>query len=765
MAPVAVSPRARVSVEVPPAYQIIAVGDRDRVNRTTHSITDERKPTQRAGTPLIIDNGSYELRAGFATASTSTAPTLSFENVVSKFRERKTNKSFMLAGSDCFADTQSRAGVKSAFDGDVVTNMDIMENVLDYAFLHLGINSSTVNHPILMTETLCNPTHSRTLMNELMFETYQVPSICYGLDSLFSAYQNGISDGLVISSGRNSTTLLPMLDGKGMVDFSKRLNWGGQQASEYLLKLVQLKYPAFPTRVTLPQAAWMQENMLQVQDGEQESYEEFIGRLSNPDELAKEDKILQFPFTAETKEEKSQEEVDAALEKRRENGRRLQEQAQKTRLEKMLQKENDLKYFEQVKEWKSKERKAEYFKRLESEGFKGENDLESTIRNLQMTLKKFRAKQLGEEEGDEQIAVEVPSFALVEVPDDQLDEEGVREKRKQRLLKAGYEARLRAKAEKEEERRQVEAQLEKDDNERINDPRGWASKKRREYEDTIQRIKERKRKKEMLNDRKSLAAQQRMKNITSLASDAPTGASKRKRRGGGGGGAGGGGDDDTFGADDDDWAIYREIQNDEDSDVSEEENSTLTALEQRLLDHDPTFTASDTYESHLKRKNKLTSTFLRGYYPEWDVEDVAQQHQIHLNLERSRVPEVLWKPYFAGVDQAGIDEVASFILGNFSVDDKRSRLMNNVFVTGQHTQYPNFDTRLYHSLRATQPAALPVRVVRAKDVRFDTWKGMRKWALDDQASFERASISRKEYEEKGSEWFKEHSFASNLGGE
>lgn len=443
-----------------------------------------------------------------------------------------------------------------------------------------------------------------------------------------------------------------------------RLNWGGSQAADFLLKLVQLKYPAFPVRVTPSQAAWMQENMLYMQGGEHETYEEMIGRLSYPDELAKEDRVVQFPFVAEVKEEKTQEELNATLEKRRENGRRLQEQAQKTRLEKLVQKENDLKYYEQLREWKSKERRAEYFKRLESEGFNSEGELETTIRKLQAVLKRSRAKELGEEE--EQGATEAPDFKLVETPDDQLDEEGIREKRKQRLMKAGYEARLRARAEKEEEKRLAELQLKQEDDERINDPRGWAAKKRKEYEETIQRIKERKRRKAMLNDRKSLAAQQRMKNITSLASDAPANPSKRKRRGG---------EEDTFGADDDDWAIYREIRNDDDSDVSEEETATLMSLQERLILHDPTFSSSDTYDAQLKRKNKLTTTFLRGYYPEWDMDDIAQQHQIHLNIERSKVPEVLWKPYLAGVDQAGLDEIATFILGNFDLE-KRGRLMN-----------------------------------------------------------------------------------------
>ena len=51
---------------------------------------------------------------------------------------------------------------------------------------------------------------------------------------------------------------------------------------------------------------------------------------------------------------------------------------------------------------------------------------------------------------DEDIA---PSFPLLDIPDDQLDAEGLKQKRQQRLNKAGYEARMRTKAEKEAERR------------------------------------------------------------------------------------------------------------------------------------------------------------------------------------------------------------------------------------------------------------------------------------------------------------------------
>lgn len=37
----------------------------------------------------------------------------------------------------------------------------LQEVMLDYIFLKLGVNADTVQHPILMTEALCNPVYTR----------------------------------------------------------------------------------------------------------------------------------------------------------------------------------------------------------------------------------------------------------------------------------------------------------------------------------------------------------------------------------------------------------------------------------------------------------------------------------------------------------------------------------------------------------------------------------------------------------------------------
>lgn len=64
------------------------------------------------------------------------------------------------------------------------------------------------------------------VMNELLFEGYSVPSVVYGIDSLFSYYaNNGTKDdgGIIISSGNTSTHIIPTIGDRGILSKTKRL--------------------------------------------------------------------------------------------------------------------------------------------------------------------------------------------------------------------------------------------------------------------------------------------------------------------------------------------------------------------------------------------------------------------------------------------------------------------------------------------------------------------------------------------------------------
>lgn len=99
-------------------------------------------------------------------------------------------------------------------------------------------------------------------------------------------------------------------------------------------------------------------------------------------------------------------------------------------------------------------------------------------------------------------------------------------------MKAGFEARVRARKEKEREREEREREARLEQEEREQDLEGWSNKLRGQQEALMAKIKERSRRKNALSDRKSAAAQARMKNIANLAADDRV--PKKKRKGGGG---------------------------------------------------------------------------------------------------------------------------------------------------------------------------------------------------------------------------------------
>lgn len=99
---------------------------------------------------------------------------------------------------------------------------------------------------------------------------------------------------------------------------------------------------------------------------------------------------------------------------------------------------------------------------------------------------------------------EEPNFTLIDVPDHQLDEDGLKEKRKQKLMKAGFDARERAKAERDAEKERLvglhkmqsvvppfaelnaasvqEEERKRDEEARLADPEKWLADLRTQHE-------------------------------------------------------------------------------------------------------------------------------------------------------------------------------------------------------------------------------------------------------------------------------------------
>lgn len=418
------------------------------------------------------------------------------------------------------------------------------------------------------------------------------------------------------------------------------------------------------------------------------------------------------------------------------------------RAEKLAQNENDLEYYRNLLSFAETESKRDFQRRLETDGFGELSEVEKEMKRLEAAIKRSKARDAGNTTAMEEDTDVPPSYPLLDIPDEQLDAEGLKQKRQQRLNKAGYEARMRAKAEKEAEvRRQEEIQL-ADDEQRLNNFDEWLEAKRTQRNELIERLKVQRRMKAELNDRKSLASQMRMKSIANLASDTPNGKKRRKN------------EDDMFGANDADWNVYKDIATSkegaevESEDDEERTIDALRRLEGILLIHDAAFDESQLLDAEKDPSKSLIHAFLRGATGPFDHNDPAQLHQLHLNVERIRVPEVLFSPGIAGVDQAGLIEISSGII---SRSGRQSDLIKDVFVTGGFATLEGLDTRIERELRAVLPAGSEIRVRKAGDVKLDAWKGAAKWFREmDLDARGKDLLTKQAWEECGGEYLIEH---------
>lgn len=725
------------------------------------NITESLEPIQTVGyspeTALAIDFGRHHVRAGPVNRE---APTVTFPTLTSRYREKATGRSGVLVGKDSFHEASVRTGIKTPFDGPMITNWDMVERMMDYTLLHCNVEGP-IEQPVILTEAPFNPLTQRTSWEELLFETYSAPKMAFGVDSLFSFKANGGKTGLVVGTGHESTHVIPVVNGKPLRNVMKRINVGGHQLSEYMRWSLSLKYPYFPLRLN----EWQVENLIHDHCYISDNFGAEIKRGLDLDYLETHDITLEAPFNEIIVVEKTEEEIKQEENRRRENAKRMQRMAKEKRKEKLEIKQKDFDYYIKMKEEMLDMTKKEVGETLREAGFDDEQDLDTYLATLEKTLKK--AKLIENDEDDETDVSAKYDFSILDRPNEELTPEEIKEKRKLRLIKSNIDSKKKAREEKEEARREAEAELKRDDEFRERDLEAWSKIKREKLEAVIQRRKERQKLKEELSDRKSKASQQRMKNIATLADDG-SGALGNQLRKRAHGTTMDKDPNDNFGANDEDWAVYKDISAVDDEVLSEEEKEEIYNLEVQLLAHDPNFNIEHTQERQFDWKGSTLHRFMRGPR-EFDAEDQHQLHQIHINVERIRVPEIIFQPNIAGVDQSGLTEVCEDVVlrrlpqeRGFSGDaeswcktmtSEGTNVLNNLFLTGGMAKFGGFKERMENELRSVLPDNSGLKVSVAKDPLNDAWKGMRLWSMD---AADNEWISREQYMEMGSDYFAEN---------
>lgn len=621
------------------------------------------------GLPVVIDNGGYTCKAGWASDK---KPKLIFRNLIAKVRVKKDGDfNGSLIGNEIAHIESMKWNLKTQFDRDVVTHFEAQEQIFDYTFSHLGIDTErSINHPVVITEAVCNPNSFRQGMSELLFECYRIPQVAYGIDSLFSFNYNmkGVQDGIIISSGYAATHVLPVRNGRIDAQNCRRINVGGMNSSVYMQKLIQLKHPSLALAVTLSRT----QELIKKHTYMASNYDEELANWSKKDFSMSNRRVIQLPYVRP--EPVAPKDPEKEKEKRVKQGRRLQELNAKKREEKLAS--DEMRYSTLLLLMQIEDTNPQFFQtRLKELGFEATKDLLEEVKELRSSIHS-RKEKMANDDGQSIAKKPKEESQLEKSPTDGMTEEEIE---------------------------------------------SWVEDLRKERMDILEKRKLRDQRKQELSNRKSHASKERMRILSKLA--AAENSSKRQKS------------EDTFGMNDDDWEVYKYISKEGSESENEHEQDRFIEIESLLSEHDLEFIRDSKFE-------------------EQPVHDLSVYYQLRIELERARVPEIIYQPCLLGLEQAGLAETLDYVLKKYPLN-VQNKLVQNVFVTGGNTKFEGFKTRLENELRCMRPFQSTFKLCFAADAELDAWRGARRW-VKSVPDLSAVSITRAEYEECGEGYLKEH---------
>lgn len=112
-----------------------------------------------------------------------------------------------------------------------------MESMWHHTFYN-ELHVSSEEFPVLLTEHPLNPKLSRERMALIMFEALNVPALYIANAAALALYASGRGTGLVLKSGDGVTYAVPVFEGLALNYAATRLDLGGRDLTEYLMKLL-----------------------------------------------------------------------------------------------------------------------------------------------------------------------------------------------------------------------------------------------------------------------------------------------------------------------------------------------------------------------------------------------------------------------------------------------------------------------------------------------------------------------------------------------
>ncbi|GFO18994.1 actin, cytoplasmic [Plakobranchus ocellatus] len=217
--------------------------------------------------PIVMDVGGASCKIGFAGDDD---PKCVLPTIVGK-PKHQFGESRQFVGYEA-QNKKALLSLTSPVQRGIVTDWDDMRTIWEHVFKD-EFTVKIGEHPVLVTDTPENPKTNREEMAQVLFETYQVPSLFVAYQAVLSLYSAGRTTGLVLDIGHGVTTAVPVYEGYSVNTAVRRNDFAGQDLTEMMMKALTDRDYRFVTSSSRIDAQSLKERNCYVSDDYQKELE------------------------------------------------------------------------------------------------------------------------------------------------------------------------------------------------------------------------------------------------------------------------------------------------------------------------------------------------------------------------------------------------------------------------------------------------------------------------------------------------------------
>ncbi|KAL8604948.1 Beta-centractin [Nucella lapillus] len=192
-----------------------------------------------ANQPVVIDNGSGVVKAGFAGDQ---VPKYIFPNFIGRPKHVRVMAGALEGDTFIGPEAEEHRGLMSIrypMEHGIVKDWNDMERIWQYIYSKDQLQTFSEEHPVLLTEAPLNPRRNREKAAEIFFETFNVPALFISMQAVLSLYATGRTTGVVLDAGDGVSHAVPVYEGFALPHSVRRVDVAGRDVSRYLRLLLR----------------------------------------------------------------------------------------------------------------------------------------------------------------------------------------------------------------------------------------------------------------------------------------------------------------------------------------------------------------------------------------------------------------------------------------------------------------------------------------------------------------------------------------------